>query len=239
MTRDRTFASLYVDPLVKILENQNPSHEFYNGTSHGVFDEHDKQTLTFFVDLKTNGIETWPWVMKQVQPLRDRGWLSFVENNKVHKRPITLVGSGKASFDLLMANSTYRDAFFDAPLDQLLEEDNIKEKSSSSSSSTRDLGEGRSGTLPDTKFNTTNSYYASARFSAIVGKISRSRLSSKQMKIIRDHTESAHKRGLKARFWDLPAWPLGLRNHIWNVLVEEGIDLLNVDNLGGASEKVW
>jgi hypothetical protein len=239
LTLDRTFASLYVDPLVKILENQNPSHEFYNGTSHGVFDEHDKQTLTLLVDLKTNGIETWPWVMKQVQPLRDRGWLSFVENNKVHKRPITLVGSGKAPFDLLMANSTYRDAFFDAPLDQLLEEDNIKEKSSSSSSSTRDLGEGRSGTLPDTKFNKTNSYYASAGFSAIVGKISRSRLSPKQMKIIRDHIKSAHKRGLKARFWDLPAWPLGLRNYIWNVLVEEGIDLLNVDNLGGASEKVW
>jgi hypothetical protein len=121
----------------------------------------------------------------------------------------------------------------------LLEEDNIKEKSSSSSSSTRDLGEGRSGTLPDTKFNKTNSYYASAGFSAIVGKISRSRLSPKQMKIIRDHIKSAHKRGLKARFWDLPAWPLGLRNYIWNVLVEEGIDLLNVDNLGGASEKVW
>ena len=47
--------------------------------------------------------------------------LTYVENNEVHFRPITVVGTGNTPFDVLMQNSTYRDTFFDAPLDQMWE----------------------------------------------------------------------------------------------------------------------
>lgn len=265
LTRNRTFTSLYIDPLVKILKDQNPSHNFYNGTSHGVFDVDPGQTLTLLVDLKTSGAETWPWVLKQVQPLRERGWLSFVENDTLHVRPITLVGTGNTPFDVLTANSTYRDAFFDAPLETMWEarqitpemsswpkfddslpgerldedEGSAEENHPTSSSETQDLGQGFSGTLPTTQFNTSNSYYASVSFGKAVGRVWRGRLSPRQMKIIRGQIRGAHMRGLKARYWDLPAWPLGLRNHVWDVLVKEGVDYLNIDDLRGASKQVW
>ncbi len=41
------------------------------------------------------------------------------------------------------------------------------------------------------------------------------------------------------RYWELPFWPIGLRNRLWEVLVEEGVDVLNVDDLKGASARDW
>jgi hypothetical protein len=100
-------------------------------------------------------------------------------------------------------------------------------------------GQGTVGTTPHTQFDFTNSYYASVSFGHTVGRIWRGRLSPRQMKIIRGQIRGAHRRGLKARYWDLPAWPLGLRNHVWDVLVREGVDMLNVDDLRGVSKVVW
>jgi hypothetical protein len=252
LTRNRTFQSLYVNPLVQILEQQNPSTGFYNGSSHGVFDTDPGQTLILLVDLKTGGAETWPWVLKQLQPLRERGWLSFVENDELHVRPITVVGTGNTPFDVLTKNATYRDAFFDAPLDTMWEaRDATLEMSdwpldssenlpqSSSPEERQDLGQGFSGTTPTSEFTKFNSYYASVSFGKAVGKVWRGRLSARQKEIIRGQVRGAHRRGLKVRYWDLPAWPLGLRNHVWDVLVREGVDMLNVDDLRGASKIVW
>ena len=264
LTRNRTFTSLYIDPIVKILEHQNPDTDFYNGTSHGVFDTDPGKSLTLLVDVKTGGPETWPWVVKQLQPLRERGWLSYVEDNKVHFRPITVVGTGNTPFDVLMSNSTYRDTFFDAPLDQMWEprernhdmkdwpdsefDDSLPgerldedEGSAEESNPTPpvNVGQGMSGVLPTDEFNGSNSYYASVSFGKAVGRMWRGRVSPRQMKIIRGQIRGAHRRGLKARYWDLPSWPLGLRNHVWDVLIREGVDMLNVDDLRAASKQVW
>jgi hypothetical protein len=275
LQRNRTFQSLYVDPLVQILKQQNPQTDFYNGTSHGVFDADDGKSLVLLVDLKTGGAETWPWVLKQLEPLRERGWLSFVENDVLHTRPITVVGTGNTPFNVLTQNSTYRDAFFDAPLDQmwtprhttpemkdwpdmddslpgerLVEDEGSAEEvlpSTTSSSSANPVstaspsnhGQGMTGISANTTFSPLNSYYASVSFGKAVGRIWRGRLSGRQMKIIRGQIRGAHERGLKARYWDLPSWPIGLRNHVWDVLVKEGVDYLNVDDLRGASKQVW
>jgi hypothetical protein len=225
LRKDRTFSSLYVDPLVKILEQRNTKTDFFNGTIEGVFDEHAGQTLTLLVDLKSRGLETWPLVAKRLQPLRERGWLSFVENGKVYRRPITVVGSGNAPFDLLTENTTYRDTFFDAPLDTMLEPDHSAQNTKDSPSKE--------------KYTKLNSYYASVSFKSTVGKIVDGKLSKKQVDIIQAQVRGAHRIGLKARYWDTPAWPLGLRNYVWDVLIKEGVDLLNVDDLRGASELVW
>lgn len=264
LTRNRTFQSLYVNPLVEILERQNPDTEFYNGTDHGVFDTDPEKSLILLIDLKTSGPETWPWVLSQLQPLRERGWLSFVKNNTLHPRPITVVGTGNTPFDVLTQNTTYRDAFFDAPLDQMweprkktaemadrhssdggesFEDEGLAEEDISTSDvevkPPTNVGQGLSGVLPGDEFNQTNSYYASVSFGKSIGRIWRGRLSPRQIKIIRGQIRGAHRRGLKVRYWNLPSWPLGLRNHVWDVLVKEGVDMLNVDDLRGASRQVW
>ncbi|RDW94978.1 hypothetical protein BP5796_00741 [Coleophoma crateriformis] len=275
LTRNRTFQSLYVLPLVQLLDKQNPNTDFYNGTTHGVFDTDPGKSVTLLIDVKTSGPETWPWVLQQLEPLRERGWLTFVENNSLHPRPVTVVGTGNTPFDVLTANSTYRDAFFDAPLNDmwegrtvtsenkdwpsmddsgpgeaLHEEEGSAEEdlamgnapqpvSSLVPTEQQDAGQGHSGIKPNTEFTPLNSYYASVSFNSAVGRMWRGRLSPRQMKIIRGQVRGAHRRGLKVRYWDLPSWPLGLRNHVWDVLIKEGVDYLNVDDLRAASKQVW
>jgi hypothetical protein len=212
---NRTFQTLYVNPLVEILTRQNPTTKYYNGTSNGVFDTDPSQTLVLLVDLKTDGPETWPWVVKQLAPLRERGWLSHWENGQFNERPITVVGTGNTPFEQILGgrNTTYRDAFFDAPLDR----------------------------LENSPYNASNSHYASVSFWDAVGQVylGAGNPSEEQLEKIRGHLREAHRRGLKARYWQLPSWPIHVRNRLWEVLVREGIDMLNVDDLAGATKQDW
>ncbi|MCJ1431345.1 Altered inheritance of mitochondria protein 6 [Xylographa pallens] len=88
-------------------------------------------------------------------------------------------------------------------------------------------------------YSPENSYYASVAFVKAIGRMWRMRLSEQQMALIRGHIRGAHRRGLKVRYWDLPDWPIGLRNYVWDVLMREGVDVLNVDGLTAASKWDW
>jgi hypothetical protein len=241
LTTNRTFQSLYINRLVEILERQNPVSSFYNGTMHGVFDTHTKQSITLLIDLKTDGAETWPYVLKQLEPLRERGWLSHVKDGFLHQRPITAVGTGKTPFDVLTANTTYRDAFFDAPLDEMWEDPESGEGDieQERSIAPRIRRQGSPGTEPSDSYTPLNSYYASTSFSQVIGSAWLGKLSSRQLDLIRGQVKGAHHRGLKARYWDLPAWPASTRNYVWGVLVNEGVDILNVDDLDAVKNGVW
>jgi hypothetical protein len=210
---NRTFRSLYVNPLVEILTNQNPQTDFYKGTKNGVFDTDPEQTLVLLVDIKTNGAETWPWVMEQLLPLRERGWLSYSEDGQFHQGPITVVGTGNAPFDqIVVGNETYREAFFDAPLEK----------------------------LANSTFDSTNSYYASVNFWNVVGPVWwKGGPGQAQLEKIRGHLREARERGLVSRYWGLPSWPIHVRNKVWEILVEEGIGMLNVDDLDAAIKQDW
>lgn len=37
------------------------------------------------------------------------------------------------------------------------------------------------------------------------------------------------------RYWDQPAWPIATRNTIWATLVQEGVGLVNTDDLAEAA----
>lgn len=209
---NRTFQSLYIQPLIEILERQNPSTQFYNDNYRGVFDMDPNQTLTLLVDVKTSGADTWAKVVEQLEPLRQRNWLSFYANGTTHTRPITVVGTGNTPFDLLTSNATYRDYFYDAPL-----------KSLASSS----------------EYDSTNSYYASVSFGSTIGSPWMGGLGAEQIERIRAQVKAAHEKGLKARYWDLPSWPISTRNRLWDLLVREGVDLLNVDDVKAAAKRKW
>jgi hypothetical protein len=266
LTLNRTLRNLYLDPLLEVLQKQNPVTEFSptpDQPPNGVFDTDPGQTLVFLIDFKTSGPELWPHLYSQLAPLRERRYLTYFNGSAVIHGPVTIVGTGNAPFDLLTANTTYRDVFFDAPLDLLADMSVPWPNPNRAQDPTRsyiypinapdtsvlapraDAGQGRSGlgigintTDPDI-YNQTNSYYASVSFRKSIGRIWGSRLNQQQLQLIRGQIEGAHKRGLKVRYWNLPNWPIGLRNHVWHILIREGVDILNADDLVGATRRDW
>lgn len=129
------------------------------------------------------------------------------------------MATGNTPFSsILNLDHDHRDVFFDAPLDELSGEDAPA-----------------NGTL----YDHTNSHYASVAFPKAIGKPRLGMLSPAQVDVIRRQVKGAKDRGLEARYWDTPAWPVGLREHVWDVLVNEGVGMLNVDDLEAASQQDW
>jgi len=266
LTQNRTFRSLYVNPLVKMLDLQNTKTMFANPKGHGVFDTDPGQTLVLLVDFKTDGRELWPYVVNQLSPLREKGYLTYYDGEKTVPRAITVVGTGNTLFDLVVQNTTYRDIFFDAPLDAMWDNPRLSitpqdigdedidadvdygtamafdgRPASEDPAHNPKRGQGNEGIgdAIQADFNPSTSYYASVSFNHAVGFIWRGHLSNRQMNIIRGQIRGAKKRGLKARYWDTPSWPISLRNHVWHVLMKEGADVLNVDDLRSAARLDW
>lgn len=158
------------------------------------------------MDLKTNGVKTWPYVLEALAPLRERNWLTTVNGSTITPGPVTVIGTGSTPLELI-APVQVRDYFFD-------------------------------GSLPDIEAkNITRavSPIASTSFLEEIGEIRGTELSSVQKRTLEGHIKSAHDRGIKVRYWDLPSWPISTRNAVWRELVTAGVDLLNVDDLEAAA----
>ena len=71
LTKERTFESLYINPILDTLRRQNPTNSSFlsTATKNGVFDTDVAQTLYLFVDVKTDGALTWPYVVRALEPL--------------------------------------------------------------------------------------------------------------------------------------------------------------------------
>ena len=211
---DRTLQSLYLDPLLLILQERNPD----DTTTSGVFEAAPDRTMTLLIDFKTDDPLVYDHVLSQLDPLRSHGWLTFWDGSATNLRPITVVATGEALFDHLTANDTYRDVFFDAPLDKLEDEDTNEDA---------------------TKYSTANSYYASVSFKEAIGSASFSgQLSSDQIQTIRAQISAAEDRGLKSRYWDTPDSPSWIRTGVWNILEEEGVGTLSVDDVEEARSMI-
>lgn len=77
LDQKKTFQTMYIDPLTKILERMNaPSsispEETQAKYPNGVFYQEPKQSLTLLIDFKTSGQDLWPHLQKQLKPLRDQ-----------------------------------------------------------------------------------------------------------------------------------------------------------------------
>ncbi|KAH7166261.1 PLC-like phosphodiesterase [Dactylonectria macrodidyma] len=206
LTPDRTLSALYIDPLLKILDDRN-SATGAGLPTRGVYATDPTQTLVLLVDIKANPELAWPLLLKKLKPLRKAGWLSYLQNGTLIHAPITVVGTGDTRMEQIEANS-FRDIFLDAPLAK--------------------LGGGT--------YNSFNSYYASVSFPRSIGLVGPQGLRQSQLLKVRHQIKEAHSRGLKVRYWSLPAWPLSKRNHLWDVLVNEGLDILHVDDLLGVRD---
>ncbi|CAM1508519.1 Fc.00g053670.m01.CDS01 [Cosmosporella sp. VM-42] len=206
MTSNHTLSNMYLDPIFEILQGKS-SLPGIGMSFQGVYDLVPEQTLVLLVDLKTDPSISWPILIEKLQPFREQGWLSHVTNNKLLVRPITIVTTGAISIEMVENANPWHDIFFDAPLAKL------------------------DGGI----YNSTNSYYASVSFRKSIGRVGSEGLRQSQLFKLRDQIEKAHSRGLKVRYWSLPAWPTHKRDQLWKVLFEEGLDILNIDDLRSAS----
>ncbi|KAK9479145.1 putative secreted protein [Lipomyces japonicus] len=214
LTPARTFASLYIDPLVGILTQANPNNSFtaHDTAPNGVWDTDSGQTLYLFVDVKTDGNATWPYVIEALEPLRQKGWLTTFNGTAITSGPITVVGTGNTPYAFVKAQKT-RDYFYDGPVTL----------------------------LNDTEaYPATLNPIASASFLKTVGlepnDIPASGLNKSQLASLTKVIDQAHELGIYTRFWEVPWWPVEKRNNLWRQLIEAGSDLLNADDIELAFE---
>ncbi|KAL8770768.1 MAG: hypothetical protein Q9209_003635 [Squamulea sp. 1 TL-2023] len=218
----RTLSSLYVEPLLTILNDMNtPSNisltpdNDTTKTISGVFDKSPNQSLTLLIDLKTSSESTFPIVLSALQPLIKQNYLTTWSKEKgLIPGPITVVGTGNTEFTsaiLAPENSDPRFIFFDAPLATL------------ASLHPKDKND----------YNTNNSYYASVSYDAQIGKPFLGSMFPTQVRKVRRQIEAAKEKGLVSRYWDTPTWPKATKTGVWDVLVKEGVGVLSVDDLEG------
>ncbi|KAL2832656.1 hypothetical protein BJY01DRAFT_260218 [Aspergillus pseudoustus] len=231
-----TLRSLYLDPLLDILEKHNTRSSSLQPVQSdgrnlaGVFANNPSQTLVLLIDFKTGEHSTLRCLLEQLAPLRERGYLTRFNGVDVLHRPVTVVASGVAPFQDIIANSTITDIFLDAPLDKL------EGVQSCSRGEEKECVRNLTSSI---LYNYTNSYYASTDFRETVGKLSRNSFSQEQLAYVRGQVAVAHEVGLKVRYWGTPTWPRGLRNHVWHVLAREQVDLINVDDLTEGAMQDW
>ena len=201
-----------------------------------------------FVHLQDQRSAIFPYGTHPDFSLRENALPNFYDGTKTVEGPITVVATGNAPFDMVVANTTYRDIFFDAPLDRLYVEPKDEEGqdqaqyddgNSTASSTVSTSGQGTVGTTPESHFDGTNSFYASTNFRKSVGRIWFGHLSHKQRELVRGQIKGAHERGLKVRYWGAPKWSIALRNRVWWDLVDMGVDYLNGDDLVGMTKFDW
>lgn len=211
LTAQRTFDSLYIQPILDTLHRQNPNSTYVSKlpTKNGVYDTASGQTLYLFVDVKTDGPKTWPYVVKALDPLRQAGYLSKYNGSGVESGPVTIVGTGNTPLNQIQGVKP-RDYFWDAQLPLL---------ATSQNNITSDV-----------------SPIASTAFSANFGEVRNQTLNATQKALLDRQIATAKAKGIKTRYWDQPGWPIGTRNAVWRILWDSGVDLLNVDDLEGAAE---
>jgi hypothetical protein len=202
---------LYLDPLTNIFEKRNVSVASDSDKETGVFDSDPNVSIVLLIDIKTDGPNIWPVLQAQLQPLRDRNWLTYYDGKTLNQGPLTIVGTGNTPFELIQRNTTERFIFYDAPL----------------------------VSVSQPQYNSTNSYYASANFKSAISFLWLGKFSSKQEKLVKKQIEAAEEKGLKSRYYGTPAWPISLRDSVWAKLMEWGVGMLNVDDLSSATRWNW
>lgn len=145
-------------------------------------------------------------MIKELSPLRKKGYLTTFANGTLKQGVITVVGTGSTSLDSVKALEP-RDFFYDAPLMQLTDPS------------------------LNTTWDPTISPLASCDYAEAVNWNGLGNISEAQLANLTRFVGDAHARGIKARFWDTPEWPISAMKNIWKVLLTNGADWLNADDL--------
>ncbi|BGP30985.1 Altered inheritance of mitochondria protein 6 [Rhodotorula toruloides] len=118
LTRARTFSRLYVDQLVDLLSRANVHDEetsFFDETDFWTmenereerrpwtsFYEGNLTPIQLLIDLKTRGNETYRAILRELEPLRSRGWLARWNGTHIEPGPVIVLLTGNGiNLDLL------------------------------------------------------------------------------------------------------------------------------------------
>ncbi|TGJ85554.1 hypothetical protein E0Z10_g3204 [Xylaria hypoxylon] len=239
----KTLRSMYIEPLLGILNGRNPTwaaNSVYD-RAQGIFATQTNTTVVLMIDVKEKPTAVWPLLIQQLEPLRQRRFLTryeevysggFVERQTLWPAPLIVVGSGELSLTSLVEtypNSTYHDTFLDAPLQTLPD---VNRFWSGNASTYPVLSWGR------TLYRPEDSYYSSVSFKQTIGSVMLG-FSASQLNKLRTQIHTAQKSGLVSRYWDTPSWPINYRDYIWKVLTREGVGVLNVDDVKAATRGMW
>jgi len=227
--KDLTLKKLYINPLVKNLDNRNPNNKqkkqkkpkkrnkknkpnqpiIKQSGIHGLFDENPEQTLMLLIDLKSKG-DTWKYVNKHIGPLRDRGYLTYLDGDEIISGPVIVVVTGKQLLKKVLENK-FQDIFFDAELAGMGQEKKEKKKKKNK------------------EYHWSNSFLASTNFGISVGNFTTiDEFTEKHVEQMEQDIKAARDLGMKVRYWNTPVRPDNLRLHVRTVLSGK-VDYLNED----------
>lgn len=153
---------------------------------------------------------TLPFVLEALQPLRQANYLTTAVHGVLNIGAVTVVGTGNTPLEGIQALEP-RDMFFDAPLN------------------------GLNDSSINVMWNASLAPIASVDYEAVVGWNGIQNITEEQRSTITRLVQTAHSFGIKARFWDTPAWPIQARDNVWRELLDDGADWLNADDLEAAS----
>ncbi|GAA5857256.1 hypothetical protein JCM9279_000753 [Rhodotorula babjevae] len=236
LTRARTFQRLYVSQLVHVLERANVhDHQasyFKDVDFYGQENEREQRRpwtsfyegnltpIQLLVDLKTRGNETYLAVLRELAPLRERGWLTRWNGTHVVPGPVQvlLTGNGiNADVRAQVAPSTSRDVFLDAPLLKLDE-----------------TWIGLDGA--EYGWNSSLAPMASTSFSSATSWTGRRAIDpATEEAPLAALLSSAQARGFATRLWSSPRWPTHVRDRVWQTLYDLGSDWLDADDIEAAA----
>ncbi|GAA6060917.1 hypothetical protein JCM10212_003951 [Sporobolomyces blumeae] len=235
LTKARKFSRLYVDQLVGVVERANVQDDetaFFDETNYFSQDnvEEERRSWTSYyegnltpiqllIDLKTRGNETYHAVLRELEPLRRRGWLTKWNGTHVVPGPVQVLLTGNGiNLDVRtqVAPQMIRDVFLDAPL--------LKLDERWYGTDTKEYG-----------WNATLAPMASTSFSSATNWTGRDPISSSQRAHLSHLVESAHARGFKTRLWSSPRWPTFVRDRVWTTLFELETDYLDADDIEAAA----
>jgi len=208
---DRTLDDLYLSKLGWILNSANQNRP--NGTPpRGVFQTAPSLPLQLVMNIKSDGPSTLQALDRALQPFLDEGWLTTVDTTNprasLRQSALTIIATGNVQIsDILNSPNPIRYIFYDAPLMEL---------------------DGNSTFIPIV------SPMASAPFSSIVG--SRWVIPRLAEKRILKYVRNAHENNLTARITKPIDFPVWLRNLYWQMLLDCGVDWLDVDDLYSAGQ---
>ncbi|KAJ5831878.1 hypothetical protein N7474_000189 [Penicillium riverlandense] len=211
LTAARTLESLYINPILDVLERQNPESPFVTSpTKKSRCLGHRPGSNTLLLHRCENiRARDLRGRRRGSSPLREKGYLTTLKNNEtITNGPVTIIGTGETTLEMV-APIADRDYFFDAPL----------------------------ADLNDPKYDEVTSLVspiASTDFEEAVGPVTADTepiLTDSQLSALRDQISTAKARGIGARYWNTPYWPVRTRNLVWRTLVHEGVKLLNADDL--------
>jgi len=172
----------------------------------GIFDVAPELPLQLMIDLKSNVQESFPMVSQVLEPLRRKGYLTTY-NSRTDKLNFSAITVIITSHSNVLGLVKALE-----PRDMFMDAPLLD--------------------IENPSFTPSISPTAHMSFLRHFGN---SCLIGQYREGLRKLVDGAHKKGIMVRIWGVPDSPRWLRNRIWRMLLDEGVDWLNADDIDAAA----